>query len=458
MDAANFALSIQCRFHLIKWDSAVLKLPSCSKVLAADGRAVALRGPRIRIGIHRAAPGEWSTVEHEITRQTVFTGRAYAAAMAIADAANGGQILITWPVAEALLSHMHLIQFPQLSSMGTFCLKKAVDEVELFDLQPRESLEMPMRSFPLPRNVDFLSPGTGAAVIRPPESEAVTFVVVNISGSIMQGLIGRETNKRSSAPMKAHSLVDLAMRKLSTCATQVPWALRIPSFLQRCVAECRSCVLLPLAERRLHLDVQPRVPNVCDGTPQAISCAHCETKVWQGSRPRSLVRASGVRDSSGRSPLCGDRFVRLICFASFQPISAARFLFRCDLRGGCVLVRGCAGQVALLTCDYSAEQLSMCEPAERAADGRLPALARALHESERMRFWVHSPERGSIASNTSEELVCRWIFRGIRAAMGVHTCSSSEYVQMSSSFGAFESFLVRLPQQRNAYTLGSLIN
>ena len=212
-------------------------------------------------------------------------GRAYAAAMAIADAANGGQILITWPVAEALLSHMHLIQFPQLSSMGTFRLKKAVDEVELFDLQPRESLEMPMRSFPLPRNVDFLSPGTGAAVIRPPESEAVTFVVVNISGSIMQGLIGRETNKRSSAPMKAHSLVDLAMRKLSTCATQVSWALCIPSFLQRCVAECRSCVLLPLAERRLHLDVQPRVPNVCDGTPQAISCAHCETKVWQGSRP-----------------------------------------------------------------------------------------------------------------------------------------------------------------------------
>ena len=40
-------------------------------------------------------------------------------------------------------------------------------------------------------------------------------------------------------------------------------------------------------------------------------------------------------------------------------------------------MRGCAGQVALLTCDYTAEQLSMCEPAERAADGRLPALARA---------------------------------------------------------------------------------
>ena len=98
-----------------------------------------------------------------------------------------------------------------------------------------------------------------------------------------------------------------------------------------------------------------------------------EPKVWQGSRPRSLVRASGVRDSSGRSPLCGHRFVRLICFASFQPISAARFLSRCDLRGGCVLVRGCAGQVALLTCDYAAEQLSICEPAERAADGRLPA-------------------------------------------------------------------------------------
>ncbi len=226
----NFALAIQCRFHLIKWDRAVLKLPSCSKVFAKDGRTVALRGPRIRVGIHRAAPREWSTVEHEITRQPVFTGSAYAAAMAIADAANGGQILITWPVADVVLSHMHLTQFPQLSSVGTFRLQTAVDEVELFDLQPCESLEMPMRNFPAPRNVESLSYGFGAAVIRPPESEAVTFVVVNVSGTVRRAF-EQKTSKRSRTPAKAQSLVDLAMRKLSTCATQVTCSLQ-------CMALC----------------------------------------------------------------------------------------------------------------------------------------------------------------------------------------------------------------------------
>ena len=220
----NFALSIQIRFHLIKWDGAVLKLPSCSKVFAEDGKTVALRGPRIRVGIHQAAPGEWSTVEHEITRQTVFTGIAHATAMAVADAANGGQILVTRPVADVLLSHMHLVQFPQLSGVGTFHLK-AGNEVELFDLQPYESLELPMRSFTAPRNVEFLTPGLGAAVIRPPESEAITFVVVNVSSSVLQGLATTEANKRLHKDhAKTQSLVDLAMRKLSTCATQVRFA------------------------------------------------------------------------------------------------------------------------------------------------------------------------------------------------------------------------------------------
>ena len=192
VDACNFANFVQAQLHAVQWSKAVLKLPQFGVAYAEDNRAhrrkEMLRGPRIRIGVHRAVAGTWSTFEHEVTRQVVFTGPSYTIAAAIADSANGGQILISGPTADVVMLQMPAMKFPVLRGVGCFklsapSLPPGQMLVELYDLQRYESATMPKRTFKdPPRNLLMLRRADGLSAVSLSQfSEAsLTFVAIEL--------------------------------------------------------------------------------------------------------------------------------------------------------------------------------------------------------------------------------------------------------------------------------------
>ncbi len=157
VDAVNFANEVQLRLHLVKWDKDVLALPGWGRSYTPDGKCM-MQGPRIRIGIHLAATGEWSRKLHTITKGYVFHGLAYSIANTISDAANGGQTLVTRAVCDALIPKMRACGFPIIENIGSFKILNQV--LELFQIQPMQTPDFTARRFPeAPRKVAKISEG-----------------------------------------------------------------------------------------------------------------------------------------------------------------------------------------------------------------------------------------------------------------------------------------------------------
>jgi hypothetical protein len=121
----------------------------------------------------------------------------------------------------------------------------------------------------------------------------------------------------------------------------------------------------------------------------------------------------GVRDCSERSSLCSRRFGRHGIFSLLLPDVLETLLYRRH----CVGLDGfsclAAGQVALLTCDYTAEQSSICEPEEHAADGRLPTPSTRYERKQTASFSVPLPECSPpspfVAGGSFVAFALRWV-------------------------------------------------
>jgi hypothetical protein len=144
VDAVNFANEVQVRLHLVKWDKEVLALPGWGRTFSPDGKLM-MQGPRIRIGIHLAATGEWGRKLHTITKGFLFFGPAYSIANTISDAANGGQTLVTRAVCDALIPKMRACGFPIIENIGSFKFLNQI--LELFQIQPMQTPDFTARVF-----------------------------------------------------------------------------------------------------------------------------------------------------------------------------------------------------------------------------------------------------------------------------------------------------------------------
>jgi class 3 adenylate cyclase len=160
VDAVNFANDVQKRLHLVKWDKAVMAIAAWEKVTTKNGKCM-FQGPRIRIGIHVAKPGDWHRQMHQLTRSHIFFGRGYEVGNVIADSANGGQTLLSRGALDCLLPRMRACGFPIIESIGTFMWPGLTLPMELFQVQPMESPGVCYRHFPdPPRKIKLVAPGT----------------------------------------------------------------------------------------------------------------------------------------------------------------------------------------------------------------------------------------------------------------------------------------------------------
>jgi len=147
--AMCFALKIQDEyitpispFHLIciclsfvkeRWPRDVLCLPNCSVVKNVDGDVV-FRGPRIRIGLHWAKrPGITSRIHH-VTGHRIFVGHEYDLVRQIADAGNGGQIVLTHQAWLELYPFLSQCKFPTISQIGYYNLTHSRVSKPLYDV------------------------------------------------------------------------------------------------------------------------------------------------------------------------------------------------------------------------------------------------------------------------------------------------------------------------------------
>jgi hypothetical protein len=228
VDAVKFALEVQVRLHTNNWPKDVLDLPGWGTVLNAEGD-VMLRGPRIRIGIHLAACGEWARDTHRLTRQHIFNGPGYDIAQVISDAANGGQTVLTRAALDALLPRMRAARFPVVQSVGTFTWE-GLDSppIELFCVQPISSPQVPLRTFSEPlRKISMVGAPTELQIVHPPTARERTLKsepgfswidVPTVTAPI--SFVAFEV-KNGAAYLSDATAATLLREKFEICATQV---------------------------------------------------------------------------------------------------------------------------------------------------------------------------------------------------------------------------------------------
>ena len=93
--ATGFCFAIQEELMWFPWPAQISRLPGVGPMYAEPSGELLLAGPRVRMGIHVAAPREYKATVHPLTKRIVFTGPGYSQAKAVGDAAWGGQILVS---------------------------------------------------------------------------------------------------------------------------------------------------------------------------------------------------------------------------------------------------------------------------------------------------------------------------------------------------------------------------
>ena len=172
VSAVQFCLWAQDQLKNAEWSKLVLRVPQFAEQTNELGDVV-FRGPRVRMGVHAAAPGSWLKGTHGYTHHTVFGGEGVDIVAAVSDAGAGGQVILTKDAANALFPRIHKVD-ALLESIGTFRIlldeTKAVD-IELLDCQPLPTPHRPHRPFTKElRRLQRLAPGRSLAVIPPPSA------------------------------------------------------------------------------------------------------------------------------------------------------------------------------------------------------------------------------------------------------------------------------------------------
>ena len=114
LDAVQYCLTVQETLVKAKWSPGLLEHPGAALV-ESDRGDVIYRGLRVRMGIHML-PSNESVVcrEHPVTHRIVYAGKGVYVAQDVADAAAGGQILLSNTVHTEIKPHLSTIGQPKM--------------------------------------------------------------------------------------------------------------------------------------------------------------------------------------------------------------------------------------------------------------------------------------------------------------------------------------------------------
>jgi len=136
VDAIEFSLRVQSELYRAPWPLALLELSE-----AADDPQNALRGLRVRMGIHH---GPVTTSEHEVTGRIRYTGKTVRLTKSAEAMCHGGQIVLTvdaWRVASSLIESLGTPQVLDLGEhvlMTGACMNDGIISKRLLQLVPSE--------------------------------------------------------------------------------------------------------------------------------------------------------------------------------------------------------------------------------------------------------------------------------------------------------------------------------
>jgi hypothetical protein len=104
-----------------RWPPSVLAMPNCGEVRSPDGRLI-FAGIRVRMGIFWAKPGSIVALVNPQSRTFTVRGPGMNGAVAVSEAAHGGQTILTrevWKLVQKTLPHAG---FPIIHHLGTYSL------------------------------------------------------------------------------------------------------------------------------------------------------------------------------------------------------------------------------------------------------------------------------------------------------------------------------------------------
>jgi hypothetical protein len=126
-------MQVQFRMLDTTWPASVLAMPNCGEVRSPDGRLI-FAGIRVRMGIFWAKPGSIVALVNPQSRTLTVRGPGMNGAVAVSDAAHGGQIVLTrevWDLVQKALPHAG---FPIIHHLGMFTLPNESYTGDLFEV------------------------------------------------------------------------------------------------------------------------------------------------------------------------------------------------------------------------------------------------------------------------------------------------------------------------------------
>ncbi|GMH40090.1 hypothetical protein BSKO_07994 [Bryopsis sp. KO-2023] len=168
VDAVLFCMETQYRFLNAKWPADVLRFDKCRVERTVKGELM-YRGPRVRMAIHWA--DDTKNKLHPTTKCRMFEGPGFELTKELADAAHGGQVLLTHDTWLKLQPNMGISGFPTVEQIGEFSVEKwptrGTRSIWLYQIT--QLVARPLRrTFPPPRKLEMLRKGWGFSIVPPP--------------------------------------------------------------------------------------------------------------------------------------------------------------------------------------------------------------------------------------------------------------------------------------------------
>ena len=186
--AVRFAMDAQRSLLQVSWSKRVRKIRPFRRQKDPSG-VVIFAGPRVRMGIHLAKPGEFDMKQHRVFMTPVVTGEGWRLAHLLSECGAGGQVLASDAVCTAIQGRLAECSFPVVRHLGAFALGgEGGTATDVFEVTEGESALLRRKHGEL-RRCERLAGPSVLGVPRPPEGE-VAFVAVRAAVGDADTVVG----------------------------------------------------------------------------------------------------------------------------------------------------------------------------------------------------------------------------------------------------------------------------
>ena len=174
--AVRFAMDAQRSLLQVSWSKRVRKIRPFRRQKDPSG-VVIFAGPRVRMGIHLAKPGEFDMKQHRVFMTPVVTGEGWRLAHLLSECGAGGQVLASDAVCTAIQGRLAECSFPVVRHLGAFALGgEGGPATDVFEVTEGESALLRRKHGEL-RRCERLAGPSVLGVPRPPEGEVALVAV-----------------------------------------------------------------------------------------------------------------------------------------------------------------------------------------------------------------------------------------------------------------------------------------